>query len=182
MRSVDSMRRKISRTARGLGALEAVLLFLLCGAALAVATAQIESMRTTMRTDLAFQHLLLLKEATLIYYLDQGAFPPGRIDLSAGDAWRTLRSVGPSAKVLAGWESVGESAVAGEPLDPWRQPYRYMAPGPEISARVTESGYWPVFASGGPDQHFGSASDAMAEIDNIATDSLVLQENSTTGK
>lgn len=159
-------------TARGLAALEAVLVFVVMGVGLGLAAGLAEGMRTRLRQDLAGRQLNLLREATLVYYLDQGDFPPGRDDLAATDAWKMLRSVAPSAKVLAAWGSPADTPVSAEPVDPWRRPYRYVCAGSDRSKLVLDNGSWPVFVSSGPDRRFGGISDPAAEADNRGTNEL----------
>lgn len=160
------------RTAPGLAAMEAVLLFVVCAAALALLAGQGETMRTAMRNDLATRQLVMLREALHVYYLDEGAFPCSRADLAAGDAWKTLHSVPSAAKVLASWPGLTETPAASEPLDPWRQQYRYLHSPQDYSHQVTDNGDWPVFISSGPDRRFGSLSDPAGELDNRTTDEL----------
>lgn len=161
-----------TRTARGLAALEAVLLFVIAAAALALAAGQMEASRTRMRQDLASRQLDLLREALVVYYLDQGAFPPGRLDLSARQTLKTLRQVPPAARLLAEWPAAADSAPEAEPLDPWRNPYRYLHAGNDRYGQVADNGHWPLFVSAGPDGWFGGMADPAGEVDNRRTDEL----------
>src|SRR5512140_3636556 len=74
-----------------LAALEAILLLVIFAAGLALVAGQAESARNRLRQDLATRQLGMLREALTVYYLDTGTFPPSRQDLSAADAFKTLR-------------------------------------------------------------------------------------------
>jgi type II secretory pathway pseudopilin PulG len=161
-----------TRTARGLAAFEAVLAFVMVGTVLALAAGLGEGMKTRLRQDLASRQLALLREATLVYYLNQGEFPPGRADLAATDAWKALRSTPPAAKLLAAWPSPIDSPAGAEPIDPWRRPYRYLCDGNDRSKEVVANGGWPIFVSSGPYQRFGGPADPAGELDNRGTDEL----------
>ncbi len=158
-------------TARGLTALEAVLLFLIVAAALALLAGRVEGVRTVLREHLATRQLALLQEATLVYFLNQGTFPPGCGDQSSAHTWHALGSAAPSAKVLAGWPTPGNLSADG-PADPWQQPYRYLYHDGDSSHRSADNGGWPVFQSAGPDQEFGGMSEPARQVDNRSTDEL----------
>lgn len=163
--------RRSQRTARGLTALEAVLLFVIVAAVLMLAAGQVERTRTRLRTELAVRQLGLLREALVVYYLEQGAFPPGEADQAAAGAWRTLRASPAAARVLSSWP-VGAADVPlnKEPVDPWRQPYRYLSMTNDRSGRAADNGTWPVFISSGADRSFGGATEPAGEVDNLASD------------
>ena len=173
--SISGPRRtkSASGTARGLAALEAVLLFFICAAVLAVLAGQTEAMRTRMRQDMADRQLALLREALVVYFLDQGAFPPGQGDLSAGDAWNAIRLVPSAGRTVSGWPAPVGGPPRSVPLDPWRHAYRYMCLSNDRSGQVIDNGHWPVLVSAGPDGRFGGITDPAAEVDNRRTDELL---------
>jgi type II secretory pathway pseudopilin PulG len=156
-----------------LAALEAILLLVIVSAGLALLAGQTESVRNTLRQDMATRQLALLGEALTVYYLDTGTFPPGQEDLSAGEAFRTLRALPSAGRVLSAWSPGPSILPADQPADPWRTPYRFIAREFDPDGQVAANGGWPSFVSAGPDTAFGDRTNARAETDNRHTDELL---------
>jgi type II secretory pathway pseudopilin PulG len=156
-----------------LAALEAVLLLVIVAVGLSLMAGQAESARDQLRENLATRQIAVLREALSAYYLDTGTFPPGKPDSSAGDAFKALRSWPTSSAVLANWPQPAPAQPEAIPCDPWRTPYRYVAPENDRSQQVTGNGGWPFFLSAGPDGDFGDAGSPAAEVDNRRTDELL---------
>jgi general secretion pathway protein G len=158
---------------RGLAALEALLLLVIVVAGLSLLVGQAESARDQLRTDLASRQLAVLREALSVYYLDTGTFPPGKPDATCGNAFKALWSWPSSGMVLANWPQPAPAQPDAAPCDPWRTPYRYIAPESDRSQQVAGNGGWPFFLSAGPDGDFGDAGRPAAEVDNRRTDELL---------
>jgi type II secretory pathway pseudopilin PulG len=176
LRVAASPRRRVPASPRqrpsGVAALEAILLLAVVAAALALLAGQAESARNRLRQDLASSQLAILREALAVYYLDTGSFPPGKIDLSSRDAFKTMRALPACACALADWPQPAMADPDSGPVDPWRSAYRYIAPENDGTGQVADNGGWPLFVSAGPDGDFGDPADPAAEADNRRTDDL----------
>lgn len=151
----------------GLTFLEAVVVFLFIAALLVLLAGQIESLRRRLRQDLADRQLAVLHEALVVYFLNNGEFPPGRTDLSATDAWHALCTSSAAGLLFADWPyPIGHRTQ--QPIDAWGRPYRYLSLEHDPRGRVVSNGNWPIFISAGPDGDFGDT-DASAEADNRRT-------------
>jgi type II secretory pathway pseudopilin PulG len=166
----------VTRSVRpALAALEALLLLVIVTAGLSLLVGQAESSRAHLRQNLATRQIAVLREALSVYYLDTGTFPPGRPDAASGDVFKTLRSWPSCGTVLADWPQAAPAQTDAAPCDPWRIPYRYIAPENDRSQQIAGNGGWPFFLSAGPDGHFGDSASPAAEIDNRRTDELLAQ-------
>ncbi len=158
-----------------LAALEAILLLVIVAAGLALWAGQAESARDRLRQALATEQLALLQEALTVYYLDQGAFPPGQPDLGGAAPFKALRALPSSNTLLPDWPTTAAPSPQTEPTDPWRSSYHYITTENDRWQQVANNGGWPFFVSPGPDRDFGGLASPAAEVDNRRTDELLAE-------